>query len=345
MIHSEGASGASLEQIIDGLEAIVVVVDREGRTRLFNRAAERASGYEREEVIGRPLIDVLVRADEQTRVRAAQDRLLAAPSRLRLESHWVTKTDETRLIRWSAASLKGAHDEPMGVVGTGIDITRYRALQREVIDTDERLRQRFGQELHDMLASHLAGVAMLTAALARKVGKGETARVDELRNLTGLLYDAMEQVRVLSQSFVSFDLQARDLAAALYRLAEHTEMATGVRVACSVSDAARSRLPGAQTATHLYRIAQEAAHNAVKHGKPSQVSLSLRLEARAPDETALVLAIRDDGRGLPEAFESGVGMKSMRRRARLIGASLRMARAEEGGTVVECVLPLSGQDS
>lgn len=341
MRQLEDVSRTLTRQVIDGLDAIVVVLDREGRVRLFNRAAERTSGYGREEVIGRSLLGLLVQDEERATAQAIQDRLFTTPTRLRVESHWVTKTNERRRIRWTAASLEGEQDELLGAVGIGIDVTRHQELQREVVEIDERLRQRFGQELHDMLASHLAGVAMLAAAMARKVEKREAAEPEELQNVTGLLYEAMEQVRVLSHSFASFALQAKDLAEALDRLAERTEAATGVRVTCAVTEAARARLPDEQTATHLYRIAQEAVHNAVKHGKPSQITLSFALEAGDGDEQALVLTIQDDGRGIPEAVTSGVGMKSMHRRANRAGATLRVERLPEDGTLVRCTLPLS----
>jgi signal transduction histidine kinase len=87
------------------------------------------------------------------------------------------------------------------------------------------------------------------------------------------------------------------------------------------------------TATHLYLIAQEAAHNAVKHALPRNVRISLHSDHR------LVLRVQDDGVGIPPGAEMGLGQRIMRNRAEIIGATLTIEPARPGGTVVNCVLP------
>lgn len=405
-----------LVPLLDAFDGLFVVIDRAGRIAHLNRTGANLCGYTRAELWGKSMADVLVAPEDRAEMLQVLDELWAAPlaapsdatSRVRFELSLITKVGERRRFRFCARrlgpipddeSVDRADDQPHavsnlragGVVVTGFDLTRERTLQREMIDADERVRQRFGQELHDMLASHLAGTAVMASALARKAEKhaADSAAVsaEDLRHLTELVRDAMEQVRALSHSFVAPELEAEGLAVALTRLAERTEAATGVACKCRMGAGARSVAPPGDVATHLYRIAQEAVSNAVTHGDPTCVEISLAAEDRsdreewggslrgeaaaqeavpafggssadeydaagfvgepvleaAPSVPAnpadggrLVLTIRDDGPGLPEDITAGVGLGNMRRRAQLIGASLRVGGAAAGGTLVQC---------
>jgi signal transduction histidine kinase len=96
-------------------------------------------------------------------------------------------------------------------------------------------------------------------------------------------------------------------------------------------------VPDQEMATQLYRIAQEAVTNAAKHGAAAAVVIRL---TRGPDGEGFTLAVEDDGRGIPEPLGDthGMGIKIMRYRARLIGASLELRRAAPHGTVVLCTV-------
>lgn len=338
------------EKVLDEVEMFVGVLDRRGRVLLINRAAERATGRDREEVIGQPAIDTFIPVEERAEVGAALERLLAAPTAISVESHLVAKGGDRRFVHWSGVSEAGGgggdRNEVQTVVITGVDRTRERELEHELARADEALRQRMGAELHDMLASHLAGMAMLGAAFARQVEKGTADGAEALRKLTEMAQKASDQVRALSHSFAAPELEAAGLVEALEQLGARTEAASGVACSCTADDRARTIAPTGEVAVHLYRIAQEALHNAVMHAAPSQVELVLKTKkVREPTEgkperrVLFVLAICDDGAGIPEDATEGVGLRSMRRRARLVGATLHVERSEAGGTHVRCTLP------
>ena len=92
-------------------------------------------------------------------------------------------------------------------------------------------------------------------------------------------------------------------------------------------------IPQRDTATHLYRIVQEAAHNAVRHGKATHVEISAQRQ-----NGQILLKVQDDGVGMPEKIKPtrGAGLRNMRHRARIIGASFNIGPAKDGGTVVTC---------
>lgn len=337
-----------LEQILDTLEALVVVLDRQGRIVLFNRASEQVTGRAVEEVFAESFVETLIVPEERAEVQMVLDRLLAetvacdSEAAVRgMEHTWEGEHGEPHLIRWSATRVDGQADCAFGVVVTGIDVTQKRTLEREVVNAEEEVRRQFGAELHDMLASHLAGTAMMASALTRKVERGGTADADDLRRLTELVRDAMEQVRALSHSFIAPELEADDLVEALKRLAERTEAASGVACSCTVCEEVQPVAPTGERATHLYRIAQEAFHNAVTHANPTHIELSMACRETASGGEALVLEVRDDGHGVPESESEGVGLRNMQRRAERMNASLSVEALDEGGTCVQCTVPLS----
>jgi signal transduction histidine kinase len=129
------------------------------------------------------------------------------------------------------------------------------------------------------------------------------------------------------------EIDAEGLSVALADLAETTSHDSGVK--CDFDCDQPVRIENNETATHLYRIAQEAVTNALKHAAPRRVKISL-----AGDDAGIVLRVRDDGKGIPSAAwqAQGIGLKAMQYRAALIGATLSVAPVKKGGTLVTCRL-------
>jgi signal transduction histidine kinase len=96
------------------------------------------------------------------------------------------------------------------------------------------------------------------------------------------------------------------------------------------------KITGNAVAVHLYRIAQEAATNAIKHGHAKCILLSL-----TSNKSRLILKVKDDGAGFPAAAPQGKGMglRVMHHRARMIGASITLRQSKGGGVTVTCALP------
>lgn len=333
------------EEALTAFDVSFVTLDQEGRLTRFNEVAERISGYDREEVLGQSAIEALIASEDRAKTRDVLGDLNGRLAVRQTETHWATKGGERRLVRCSAMSLDGEGEELPRIVGLGVDLTRRRRLEREAVETEERLRREIGAELHDMLASHLAGTTMLISALARKVERGRATTADEIRRLAELVREALDQVRMLSHGYVASELETENLASALEQLAEQTETISKTSCACRVDEEANAVLPSDEAALHLCRIAQEAVRNALKHGRPSRIEIALEVRSRPFAGRAIALEVRDNGRGLPEEIEEGVGMKSMRRRVRLLGAELEIEPADEGGTCVRCVLPLGDRAS
>ena len=211
-------------------------------------------------------------------------------------------------------------------------IEERKRLEKEILNISEREQRRIGRELHDSIGQQFTGIAFMMKVLEQKLAdkfSDEAAGAAEIKELVN---QAMDQTRGLAKGLHPVDLDAGSLTAVLQELAATTEKMFGVRCALECDETVP--IDDAEVATHLYRIAQEAITNAVKHGKAKNIRVEL---ARKKDET--VLTVENDGRDFPEEPESrgaGMGLHIMNHRADIIGASLDICKAAKDGTILTC---------
>jgi signal transduction histidine kinase len=215
-------------------------------------------------------------------------------------------------------------------------LERERELEREILQSSERERQRIGRDLHDGLCQTLAGTSALSLALSRRLAASSEADASTAAaEIARRLNEAVGEARDLARGLGPVVLKETDLAGALEGLARNVQRL--YRISCTVEADPAFRRPGLDDAAHLFRIAQEAVNNAVTHGRADRVEIRLS----CVKETG-VLDVRDNGAGLPEKAHGrgGVGLHTMAQRAQLIGGSVDVRRQSGGGTAVTCVFPL-----
>jgi len=210
---------------------------------------------------------------------------------------------------------------------------QLKRLEAEILEISAREQRRVGFELHDGLGQTLGGIALKAKLLEQSLREELLPRAPEAAALVKLLNKAMGDTRRLARGLAPTDLELSGLPAAIEQLACEIEASSGIRclVTCHPSDL---QLPPA-VALHLYRIAQEALHNAVEHGEPRQIKVTLTV-----NERRLRLQVRDDGRGFaPNApVRPGMGLNIMRYRTNSIGGELTLRSEPNQGTEVRCVL-------
>ena len=216
------------------------------------------------------------------------------------------------------------------------DITERVLLQAEIVAAGERERQRIGQDLHDGLCQLLTGIRWKSQSLQERLALRAPAETRRVRKITGLLTDAINQARGLVRGLQPVENVPDGLMSALHQLAGSTRGLFGVACRC---DIVRPVLvPEHNAATDLFRIAQEAINNAIKHGRPRRIQIDL-----AQSNGTIVLTVTNDGRPFPRCSgATGAGLKIMQYRARRIGATLQFSAGARGGTTVTCSLPLPG---
>jgi len=222
---------------------------------------------------------------------------------------------------------------------TGIvrDVTRRKELEREVVEIASQEQRRIGQDLHDSVGQELTALNLLAGDLAETLVTNPSNGSKLVEQIVQGLRRSQQELRTVMRGLLPVAIDTEGLMAALSDLADRIQqegMAT-CKFDCPEPVSVADNL----NATHLFLIAQEAVHNAVKHAQPKNIRISLNLKS----DDLLVLNVQDDGFGMPtqpteNALNAGLGLRIMRNRAAIIGARLTIQPAEPTGTLVTCAL-------
>lgn len=241
------------------------------------------------------------------------------------------------LSRRLGTDLLAEHVGVIDSIGTqmGRAVERWHLLRRIAVEA-EKEREALGREIHDKLSQQLVGVRLLVDNLRRRLGELTPEQDERWELLREQLANAQRQVRAVARGLSSTaeDSDGDSLIEQLGGLAE--VVTAGYDVPCDLEVNGAPQVPEMLARAQLVRIAREAVFNALRHAGPSRIRIRLAPDGRG----RVILEVRDDGSGLPEASElaRGMGIASMRYRAGLVGARLELASPPAGGTVVRCTL-------
>ncbi len=224
--------------------------------------------------------------------------------------------------------------EMFSAVGSQIgQFIERKRLEKEILRISELEQKRIGHDLHDGLCQHLAGIEFMSQVLQQRLAAKSRAEAASAAEIARLVRQAISQTRDLARGLSPVVLESQGLMSALEELAASTEKV--FKIDCVFQCDTPVLVHDNTVATHLYRIAQEAVGNAVKHGRARRVTLTL---TSTPE--CVVLAVRDNGAGMPETMTNvkGMGLHIMHYRAAIIGASLAIQKEPGNGTAVICSL-------
>jgi signal transduction histidine kinase len=208
-----------------------------------------------------------------------------------------------------------------------------RGLQKDLLEITDTEQRRIGHDLHDGLGQHLTGIAFMSKHLEQRLTTKSVPEAEDARKIAGLVNKAIGWTRDLARGLAPVDLEQEEgLSSALRRLAEGTTELFGAPCRFESVGDVNFRNPG--VAIHLYRIAQEAINNALKHAA-SRGGVVVRLTG-SPGK--ITVTVEDDGRGFDPTFVAtgGMGLRIMKYRAKMIGGELHVRSRPGGGTVVSC---------
>ena len=220
--------------------------------------------------------------------------------------------------------------------GIIVDITDRKTLEHEIVRISDLEKEKFGRDLHDTLGQTLTGTAFLCRALVQRLTKNDAGLEEQVEQIENLVNQAMVQARHLAHGLAYIEVKPSGLVAHLKKLATQANVVFGK--ICVVKSPAKVVLTDSESATHLYRIAQEAVHNAIKHSGSSKIEIGLTRTAENG-----TLTVEDFGRGLPRKLSrtKGIGMQLMKLRARLMGATVKFLSKKKQGFKVICTFPLA----
>jgi PAS domain S-box-containing protein len=233
---------------------------------------------------------------------------------------------------YEARFASTSDDEVLVVVR---DITESYRLQKEILDISGREQERISHDLHDGISQQLTGIALLCKVLEQQLAARSVPEAERARQIEELVEDALHQTKILARGLAPVELEAGGLSPALESLAAGVE--TLHRVSCSFKGDRETVTVDRAAAIHVYRIAQEAVSNALRHGGPSHIAIEL-----SESNGRFLLTIRDDGTGFAreagESRSSGMGLHIMLYRARMIDGTFEVSSARSG-TLVRCEWP------
>ncbi len=331
--ESEARNRAVLDTAVDG----IVTIDRHGHITLINKAAQKIFGYKDKEVLGQNISMLMPEPYRKEHDSYLQQYRSTGQKKIIGSGREMTgrRRDGSTFPLYLAVSEFYIGEE-LHLTGIVRDISEQRRLEQEVLNIGDHERRRIGQDLHDGLGQMLTGIGLMSQSLQKMLKNEDSTAAKQAGEITRHIKKADEYARTLSRGLIPVDFEVRGLVRSLERLAANAERLFGIT--CTFLENNQPVFQDASVVEHLYRIAQEAISNAVKHGMASEVRLDL-----SANESYARLRVVDNGRGFPTNWEDrkGSGMDIMQFRAQLIGATLEIRNRDDAGAEVLCVIPVS----
>ena len=335
------ASAQISSAIVETAVNAIITIDERCIIESANTATERLFGYKKEEIIGRNI-----------------SMLMPQPYRARHDDYVrnYLRSGVKRIIgigREALAQRKDGSVFPIDLsVGEAVlpcgrrifagiirNLTDRKVLEDKILRISEEEQARIGQDIHDDLCQQLAAIGCLAKVAQKNLSKSGSPEAQSLEEIVRLVSKANTRARETSRGLMPVVLDAGGLMKALEELADSTARAYEIKCVFRYDNPVQ--VNDNQMSVQLFRIAQEAVSNAVKHSQAGRVDIHL-----ARQSGYIVLTIRDNGVGIPEspAKGTGMGLLTMSHRAQMMAGTLKVEPRTGGGTQVICSVPAPVKD-
>lgn len=324
-------SEAQYRTLLEGLHDGVYTLDLQGRFTFVNESIVKRSGRPREWFYARTFLE-MIRPEDRPRVLRNFEAVRRGEAVLPYELGYPSASGQEIWIEVNTTPLQDGA-QIVGVLGVSRDLTDRKRLEQELLEVSEGEQRRIGQDLHDGLGQQLTGISCLLQGLSERLAAQGLPEAQEVARTVQFLGQTITQTRDVARLLNPVELEEGGLTLALELLAERVANTAGI--SCTVTTEVPELRLDQSTTIHLYRIAQEAIQNALRHGKARSIQIRL-----CQDQSQLTLWIEDDGLGFAPAPQGprapGMGLRIMECRARMLGGQLTLRPRDGGGTVVAC---------
>ncbi len=317
---------------------VVWEVDLEGRFTFVSDVVERLTGYRPAEIVGRHMSE-LISPETLGHAERQLGDIMADPGRVAVARFSLCRRDGTSVPVENFATGMVRDGVLVGGHGAGRDLSERNRLERDLRRQAAELassaeRAHLARELHDSVTQALFAMTLVTRSIEVLLPRDREAALEKFEELRQLQREALTEMRSLLFELRPASLERDGLVQALRTHAAALESRVGLSILLEAD--LPDRLP-LEVEEALYRIAQEALHNVVKHASAGQVRVGL--EQRAGEAC---LVIEDDGRGFDErgVSEAQLGVAGMRARAGRLGGTVTIRSAPGAGTTVEALIPV-----
>ena len=276
-----------------------------------------------------------IHPDDKMRWSLEAAEMFLSGKPLRSSYRVIARDGRVLWFQCEAKMIRRDDGRPWFIHGVGFDITERKSLEEAILEISSREQRRIAQDLHDGLGQHLTGIAFMSKVLEEKLSDQSLPEAVEAAKIVKMVNQAIDHTRQLARGLHPVAAEPLGLMSALKKWAIEVEELFHIR--CTFECEKPLRIHDANLATHLYRIAQEAVTNAIRHGKSQHILIALSGKSGTG-----TLIIRDDGEGFPKkpADPPGVGLSIMNYRADMVGGSVKVQPNEGRGITVTCVFPI-----
>ncbi len=324
------------EAIVETITTPLLVLSGDLRVQSANHALYRTFDLEKRDVAGRLISELGDKTKKLPELRKHLRKLLndATPiNDIQLVEDF--PKIGTRTVSLNARRMTDDTMKSSSILLAIEDITERKQMEAEILHTAEAERERIGRDLHDGLGQALPSIGYLVRAVKQSLEDRNAPETEEVTRIARLIEENAKRVHDISRGLFPTEMANGGIAGALRELAAYSEELYGLP--CHVSGSTALNMTDERVGRQMYRMAQEAVNNAARHSKAKNIWIRL-----ARRQGRIVMTVRNDGRGISRhktGRNTGMGLRIMRYRADLIGATLKIESAEGKGTKISCNAP------
>ncbi len=338
-----GNQTAALSDAVQQLRAVmntsvdgIMLLDGDGKIRVPNPACTRLFGYTGEEMFGMNVTAIMPdvsTGDLDGPLRQGPD---AAPTPGNTATRQITgRRKDGSSFPAQLSRGKASHGGQPVFVSVIRDVSERNEMEVALLGAIGHEQRRLGDDLHDGLGQELTGLSLLLAAYARNVRAGKTLEVTDLERAEQIAKRALQSCRELAHGLSPGTEAQGGLIAGLRELVASLKNGSGPTLTFETFGMTRLGL-SALASEHLFRIAQEALTNALRHADAKSIRITIDIQP-----SSVRLEVCDDGKGLaiPQRGARGLGLRTMRHRASVLGATFNITEFAPSGTCIVCMCP------